>query len=234
MYESTLGFEITTIWVSKSISMMWMMMMVDVLVALIEAMAWWHPSTDSPFGSLLTVRCSAYVLWLGLIRLQRIYNFWLFHAIILSVLDVNGLYFTLLYYFGTNLLTGGPAQIDVFCLFQCFAEKEYQTESKQNKTFGSMIFGTNVIQRTWSGRQEMDGETTRQGVRPPPSCAPRGSTDLLLPAIYTHMPWKHRGAPWNPISTDATFCTKEIPSWGRALITEGLYINSMAPPMMCE
>ena len=31
--------------------------------------------------------------------LQCINNFLLFHAIILSVLDVNGLYFTLLYYF---------------------------------------------------------------------------------------------------------------------------------------
>ena len=30
--------------------------------------------------------------------------------------------------FGTNLLTGGPAQIVVFCLFQCFEETEYQTE----------------------------------------------------------------------------------------------------------
>ena len=29
--------------------------------------------------------------------------------------------------FGTNLLTEGPVQI-VFFLFQCFAEKEYQTE----------------------------------------------------------------------------------------------------------
>ena len=34
-----------------------------------------------------------------LIRLQRIYNFLLFHAIILSVLNVYGLYYTLLYYF---------------------------------------------------------------------------------------------------------------------------------------
>ena len=47
--------------------------------------------------------------------------------------------------FGTNLLTGGPAQIVVFCLFQCFAEKEYQTESKRNETFKNVIFGTNVI-----------------------------------------------------------------------------------------
>ena len=116
--------------------------------------------------------------------------------------------------FGTNLLTGGPAQIAVFCLFQCFAEKEYQTESKRNETFGNVIFGTNVIQRTWSGRQETNEESTRQGARPPPSWAPRGSTDLLLPPIYVHIPRKHPGAPRNPISTAATFCTQEIPSWG--------------------
>ena len=56
--------------------------------------------------------------------------------------------------FWTNLLTGGPTQIAVFCLFQCFEEKEYQTESKRNETFGSVIFGMNVIQRTWSACQE--------------------------------------------------------------------------------
>ena len=63
--------------------------------------------------------------------------------------------------FGTNLLTGGPAQIAVFFLFQCFAKKEYQTESKRNETFGNVIFGTNVIQRTWSGRQEAAEAATR-------------------------------------------------------------------------
>ena len=63
--------------------------------------------------------------------------------------------------FGTNQLTGGPTQIAVFCLFQSFAEKEYQTESKRNETFGNVIFGTNVIQRTWSGRQATDEEATR-------------------------------------------------------------------------
>ena len=56
--------------------------------------------------------------------------------------------------FGTNLLTGGPTHIVVFFLFQCFEEKEYQTESKRNETFGSDLFGTNVIQRTWSASQE--------------------------------------------------------------------------------
>ena len=54
---------------------------------------------------------------------------------------------------GTNLLTEGPVQIAVFCLFQCFAEKEYQTESKRNETFTRIVLGTNAIQETWSGRQ---------------------------------------------------------------------------------
>ena len=63
--------------------------------------------------------------------------------------------------FGTNLLTGGPAQIDVFCLFQCFTEKEYQTKSKRNETFRSDLFGTNAIQETWSGRQEAAEAATR-------------------------------------------------------------------------
>ena len=35
----------------------------------------------------------------AVIRLQRIYNFLLFHAIILSILDFYGLYYTCLYYF---------------------------------------------------------------------------------------------------------------------------------------
>ena len=68
---------------------------------------------------------------------------------------------------GTNLLTGGPARIAVFCLFQYFEEKEYQTKSKRNETFGSAIFGTNLIQRTWSASQEAIEEATRvEGVPP--------------------------------------------------------------------
>ena len=68
--------------------------------------------------------------------------------------------------FGTNLLTGGPAQIAGFCLFQYFTEKEYQTKSKRNESFGNVIFSTNVIQETWSGRQETIEEATRQGAHP--------------------------------------------------------------------
>ena len=60
--------------------------------------------------------------------------------------------------YGTNLLTGGTVRIAVFFLFQYFEEKEYQTKSK---TFGSVIFGTNVIQRTWSASQEAAKAATR-------------------------------------------------------------------------
>ena len=64
--------------------------------------------------------------------------------------------------FGTNLLTRGPAQnCCFFCLFQSFVQKEYQTESKRNETFGNVIFGTNVIQRTWTLRQDINQEGTR-------------------------------------------------------------------------
>ena len=120
--------------------------------------------------------------------------------------------------FGTNLLTGGPTRIAVFFLFQYFEEKEYQTESKRNETFGSDLFGTNVIQRTWSASQEAIKEATRvEGdpywARPPISWAPRASTYVLLPPIYTYVPQKHPGSQRNTISTTVTFCIREIPSW---------------------
>ena len=129
--------------------------------------------------------------------------------------------FTMHFYiiFGTNLLTRAQCQFLFFSLFQSFTEKEYQTESKQNETFGKVIFGTEAIQGTWSARQGINKEGTRQGARPPPwappppSWAPLCSTDLLLPPIYTHIPRKHPRAPRNPISIAATFCTREIPSW---------------------
>ena len=149
--------------------------------------------------------------------------------------------------FGTNLLTGGPAQIAVFCLFQCFEGKEYQTESKRNETFGNVIFGTNVIQRTWSGRQATDEEATRQGARlppwarPPPLWGPRSSTDLLLPPIYTYVPQTiSRGEktlfpppqPSVPVRSILGAFSGAPPEG--ASITEGFYINTIASPMMCE
>ena len=42
-------------------------------------------------------------------------------------------------------------------------------ESKRNETFGCMIFGTNVIQRTWSASQEATEVATRVEGAPTPT-----------------------------------------------------------------
>ena len=46
----------------------------------------------------------------------------------------NGLYYTLLYYFGTNLLTGGRAQIVVFFPISVFRRKRISNgvQTEQN------------------------------------------------------------------------------------------------------
>ena len=65
--------------------------------------------------------------------------------------------FTLHFYiiFGTNLLTGGLACIAVFFLFQCFEEREFQTESKRNETFVSDLFGTSHPEDLeWTSRKK--------------------------------------------------------------------------------
>ena len=56
-------------------------------------------------------------------------------------------------------------------------------ESKRNETFGNMIFSTNVIQETWSGRQETTEEATRQGG------TPRG---VGAPPTLVGPSWLHR------------------------------------------
>ena len=48
-----------------------------------------------------------------------------------------------------------------YCLFQYFEEKEYQTESKWNETFGSVIFWKSMILETWSTRQKILEEARR-------------------------------------------------------------------------
>ena len=98
--------------------------------------------------------------------------------------------------FGTNLLTQSQCQFLFFPLFQCFEEKEYQTESKRNETFGKVIFGKRAIRETWSARQGINEEGTRKGGTPtPPGRAlhPRGSPDRLLSPIYISIYHKNFG-----------------------------------------
>ena len=122
--------------------------------------------------------------------------------------------------FETNLLTGGPAQIVVFLPISVFRRKGISNGVQTEWNLRERDF--------WKKRDPEDLEWTSSNrwgshevgaaptpwVRPPSSWAPHGSTDLLLPPIYIHIPRKHPGAPWNLISTTTTFCTQEIPSWG--------------------
>ena len=105
-----------------------------------------------------------------------------------------------------------------FCLFQYFEETEYQTESKQNETFRNVIFSSNVIQETWTLLQGTKEAVTRvRGAPPrarPASWAPRCSSGVLLPPIYTCIPPNYQIRSQNPNSTTVTFCIHKIPSWG--------------------
>ena len=122
--------------------------------------------------------------------------------------------------FGTNLLTGGPTQIAVFAYFRVPPKRNIKRSPN-----GMKPSGTWFSQQTWSRRLGVSikkqgrkargrGRAYPPWARPPPSWALRCSTDVLLPPIYIHVPPKHPGAPRKPNSTAATFCTREIPSWG--------------------
>ena len=87
------------------------------------------------------------------------YPFWMFMGFILHIYII----------FGTNLLIGGPTRIVVFLPILVFRRKEYQMESKRNETFRSVIFGTNMTQRTWSASQEAAEAATRVEGAPTPT-----------------------------------------------------------------
>ena len=57
-------------------------------------------------------------------------------------------------------------------------------ESKRNETFGSVIFGTNVIQRTWSASQEAAEAATRVEGAPTPTGRPLSRGPLGRPPTY--------------------------------------------------
>ena len=123
--------------------------------------------------------------------------------------------------FGTNLLTGGPAQIAIFAYFSVSKKKDIKWSRSPN---GMKPSGTWFSEQTWSrGLGVYVKKSTRRargrGRAYPPGRAlhPRGP--LIAPPtyfflLYIHVPPKHPGAPWKPNSTTATFCIHKIPSRG--------------------
>ena len=122
--------------------------------------------------------------------------------------------------FGTNLLTEGPVQIAVFLPISVFRRKGISNGIQMEWNLREDLFWNNRNPRDleWTSRKQRGGHEVGRRAQgagaPPPSCAPRSSTDLLLWPIYTLIPWKHPGEPQNHFYTATTFCTREIPSWG--------------------
>jgi len=135
-----------------------------------------------------------------------------------------------------------------FCLFQCFEEKEYQTESKRNETFGSDLFGTNTIHGTWSGRQATEEAATRvlgapfRGGGAPHPRGPLGRPPtyffLLYISTYPENVQEHHENLIPPPQPSVSMRSHlgafvGAPVEGESTM-EGLYIISKASPMSCE
>ena len=122
--------------------------------------------------------------------------------------------------FGTNLLTGGPAQNCCFLPISVFRRKRIsngvQTEwNLRERDFWNERDPEDLEWKSSNSRGGHEvGARLPPRARPPPSWAPCWSTDVLLPPIYTYVPPNDQIRSQKPNSTAATFCTHEIPSWG--------------------
>ena len=95
--------------------------------------------------------------------------------------------------FGTNLLTQGPVQI-VFVPISVFHRKGISNGIQTEWNLRERDFWNkrDLEDLEWTSRNKRGvheaGACLHPWARPPPLWAPCGSTDLLLPPIYTHIP----------------------------------------------
>ena len=88
--------------------------------------------------------------------------------------------------FGTNLLTGGPAQNCCFLPISVFRINRISNGVQRNKIFGNVIFSPNVIQETWTLLQGIKEVVTRvEGDPPRARPLPRGP--LEAPPTYSFL-----------------------------------------------
>ena len=122
---------------------------------------------------------------------------------------------------------------------------EYQTESKRNETFRNVIFSSDKIQETWNLRQESHEAVTRVEGAPWALPLPRGPLEapptysflLYIPTYPQTIEENHENLiplpqPSVPTRSHLGACSGAPPEG--ASITEGFYINTIAPPMKCE
>ena len=122
--------------------------------------------------------------------------------------------------FGTNLLTRGPTQN---CCFFAYFSVPQKKDIKRSPN-GMKPSGAWFLEQTWSRGLGVDVKKSTRMPRGreaclPPWARPHPRGPLVAPPTYffllyipTYPP--HQREPRKPNSTAATFCTREIPSWG--------------------
>ena len=107
-----------------------------------------------------------------------------------------------------------------YAYFSVSRKRNIRRSQNGTKSTGEVIFGRKATQGTWSARQGRYGLPTRVRVAPPlrasppASWGPRSSSDIPPAPIYAYVPPNYQIRSQKPNSTAATFCTREIPSWG--------------------
>ena len=154
-----------------------------------------------------------------LIRLQRIYNFLLFHVVILSFLDVlQSCYSHFISFFGTNLLTYCPVPAAIFCMF--FTSQEINIKQSPNAVkFFVDFFGPEDIQ--WAKevpKREREVSTRHQGAPGgpgapwwvvPPLGQPPGASLVHLVSSGPNKIHKKFRCIWTPFDIDFLRCKKQ-------------------------
>ena len=175
-------------------------------------------------GDTLAIYCSAgsYVSNVSIIfdcSMLLYYLFWM----------VMG--FTLQFYiiFGTNLLTGGQPGLLFFAYFSVSKKRNIKRSPNAMKPWGAIFLEQMPTRRLGVDVKQQMRRPRGCPANPPPSWAPRASTDLLLPPIYTHVPRKHQGSQREPNSIAVTFCIREIPTWSLRRRSAGWGIDHGGP-----
>ena len=144
--------------------------------------------------------------------------------------------------FGTNLLTGGPTQIAVFFAYFSVSQKKIsngvQTEwNLQERDFRNKRDPEDL---EWTSSNQQGGhEAGGRALHPRgPLVAPPTYFFLLYIPTYPETIQEHHETLFPPPQPSVPKRSHLGAFFGAPpegeLITEGLYINSMAPPMMCE
>ena len=128
------------------------------------------------------------------------------------------------------------------CLFQCFAKKEYQTESKWNETFARIFFWNKCNPRDLQWRLRKKRGVHEVGRRAPTLVGPLAAPPTYLFRLYILLyPENIQGSyettfplpqPSVPVRSHLGAFSGVLPEGDS--ITEGFYINTIASPMKRE